>query len=95
MTTVSVFQNTHYTAYKRKTKVVSAHGMTVYERVELHLHSFLTKAIDRGGSSVSRPGHLNLRKTVLGSTELEVGWIQSRSGPFRENKVFFLQGFEP
>jgi hypothetical protein len=66
MATVSAFQNAHYNADKGKTKVVSAHGMTVYEGVELQLPLFLTKALYRGGSSVSRPGLLNLKERVLG-----------------------------
>jgi hypothetical protein len=66
MATVSAFQNVHYTAKKGKTKVISAHGMRAYEGVELQLYSFLTKATDRGGSSVSRPGHLNFSETFLG-----------------------------
>jgi hypothetical protein len=76
MATVSAFQNVHCTAYKRKTEVVSAHGMTAYEGVKLQLHSFFTKALDRGGSSVSRPGHLDLREIVLGSY-LIGGWVDS------------------
>jgi hypothetical protein len=73
--------------------------MTAYEGLELQIHSFVNKALDRGGSSVSRTDLLNLSDKVLGSflvpTELEPGWIQHRSGTFREDKVFFLQGFEP
>jgi hypothetical protein len=84
MVTVSVFQHVRYTSDKDKTKVVFVHGMTAYEGVEHQLHAFLTKALYRGGTSVSRPCLLNLGETVLGITELESGCIQSRSGPFKE-----------
>jgi hypothetical protein len=76
MATLSAFQNVRYTADKGKTNVVSAHGMTAYEGVELQLHSFLTKALDRGKNSVSRPGLLNLRETVFDSYRIG-GWVDS------------------
>jgi hypothetical protein len=86
MATVSAIQHVSYTSDMGKTKVVSAHSMTAYEGVELQHHSFLTKALHRGGTSVSCSGLLNLRETVVDTTELETGWIQSQSRPFKEKR---------
>jgi len=50
------------------------HAMTTYGRMEVQLHTFLTKALDGGEQLASHPSCSTPGRRALGPTEQEAGW---------------------
>lgn len=63
---------------------------------ELHLHSFLTSALDRSKWLTSRPDRFTPRKEPWYQFNMRLGGPHSRSRRFWQDKYFLhLREFEP
>jgi hypothetical protein len=85
-----------FSSYKRKAVYVFNKNQTIKAcgGVEILLHALLSSALDRSELSPSRFGRLTQVSPYPFNRELLGPY--SRSGPFRENKIFFiLPGIEP
>jgi hypothetical protein len=64
--------------------------------MEVHLHSFLTSAIDKYGWSTSCPSYFAPRKSLDFPLNRKPGWPQSKSGSFMvERKLLLLPEIKP
>jgi hypothetical protein len=58
----------------------SCTSCSLHDRPTIHLHEFLTSALDGGEWSASRPGHFTPRERAPGTHGIG-GWVGPRAGP--------------